>query len=376
MQRNIIIKNGLIVDPRNKREEIGNLYISQGRIVAINEFAEPDIVYDATGKYVMPGLVDFHTHVFRNATEIGIDADVSLLPQGVTTTADAGSAGVSNMESFIQDIVCRSAMQIKAFINVGPTGFVTMKYHGDLNPKYWDKLKLKYFLRKYPDIIKGMKLEISKQYVGDLGIKVLEQAVSLANELDTKLIIHTDDPPEAMDKVVQLLRPGDVFAHCYQPHGNTILGMDGKVLSSVREAQERGVIMDAANGGNHWAFSIAEAALKDGFKPDIISTDLTVKTLFKDPVFGLPFIMSKYLALGMSMFDIVKCCTDTPAKALEINNSGSLGIGSRADVAIFALKDKKTVFTDTLKQTRIGERILVPQVTICDGKIVYRSAEF
>ena len=376
MQRNIIIKNGLIVDPRNKREEIGNLYISQGRIVAINEFAEPDIVYDATGKYVMPGLVDFHTHVFRNATEIGIDADVSLLPQGVTTTADAGSAGVSNMESFIQDIVCRSAMQIKAFINVGPTGFVTMKYHGDLNPKYWDKLKLKYFLRKYPDIIKGMKLEISKQYVGDLGIKVLEQAVSLANELDTKLIIHTDDPPEAMDKVVQLLRPGDVFAHCYQPHGNTILGMDGKVLSSVREAQERGVIMDAANGGNHWAFSIAEAALKDGFKPDIISTDLTVKTLFKDPVFGLPFIMSKYLALGMSMFDIVKCCTDKPAKVLGIINSGSLSLGSRGDVAIFALKDKKTVFTDTLKQSRIGERILVPQVTICDGKIVYRSAEF
>lgn len=376
MLSNIIIKNGIILDPGNNREEIGNLYISNGRIVEPYANDKADWIFDASSQYVLPGLIDYHTHIFPGATEIGINADLSFLPQGVTTAVDAGSAGVSNMESFIENIPVRHSMRIKAFINLSPTGLTTMKYHENVNPKYWDKKKLKYFIDKYPDIIEGLKIRISKDIVGDLGISVLSSAIEVAEELHTRLVVHVTNPPETMDRVADLLRKGDVLAHCFHGTGHTILGSDGKVLPQLQAAQKRGVIMDAANGGNHWSFAVAEAALSENFLPDIISTDITVKTIFKDPVFSLPFLMSKYLTIGMKLSDVVKSCTVTPAKVLGISNEvGNLSIGSRADVAIFSLQEKETIFTDTLKQTRTGSRMLLPQLTACNGKIVYRSLE-
>ncbi len=98
--------------------------------------------------------------------------------------------------------------------------------------------------------------------------------------------------------------------------GSTIIGQDGKVLPEVMAARKRGVIFDAANGKSHFAFKTAKAALADGFMPDIISSDLTWMTMFKQPTFGLPWLMSKYLALGMKLSDIVKACTATPAAVI------------------------------------------------------------
>ena len=376
MLSNIIIKNGIILDPGKNREEIGNLYISNGRIVEPYANDKADWIFDASGQYILPGLIDYHTHIFPGATEIGINSDLSFLPQGVTTAVDAGSTGVSNIVNFIENVPVRQSMRIKAFINLSPTGLTTMKYHENVDPKYWDKKKLKYFLNKYPNIIEGLKVRISKDIVGDLGISVLSSAVELAEELHTRLVVHVTNPPETMDKVADLLRKGDILAHCFHGTGHTIIGNDGKVLPQVRAAQKRGVIMDAANGGNHWSFAIAEAALSENFLPDIISTDITVKTLFKDPVFSLPFLMSKYLSIGMNLNDVVKCCTATPAKILGISSeAGSLSLGSCADVAVFRIKEKETIFTDNLKKTRTGSGVLLPQLTICGGKVVYRSLE-
>lgn len=377
MQVNIIIRNGMIIDPANNREEKGDLYIRDG---LISEAYDPSLAafcYDAAGLYVFPGLVDYHTHIFSDNTEIGINADLSFLPQGITSAVDAGSAGVSNMESFVQNISSRQKTEIKTLINLSPTGLATMKFHENVDPACWDKAKVKYFLEKYPSVIKGLKIRISKEIVGDLGIAVLEKAVALAAELGTRLVVHVTNPPETMDKVVSMLRPGDVAAHCFHGTGHTILGADGKVLPAVKAAQDRGVIMDAANGGNHWSFDVAEAALAEGFCPDIISTDITVKTLFRDPVFSLPFVMSKYLNLGMPLAEVVKRCTVLPAQAIGLDcENGCLSIGRKANVAIFKLLDKETTFTDTQKKTLKGSQLLSPLLTIRNGSIEYRSLEY
>ena len=354
MKKNILIKNGVVVDPIFKTQEQRDVYIQSGRIASAKNFTGADIVIDASGNLVVPGLIDFHSHVFADGTEIGIEPDLSFIPQGVTTAVDAGSTGIANFECFKKDVIQRSKMRIKAFVNLCPAGLATMKYHHD--------------------ILLGLKIRISKEIVCDLGINVLKQAVNVAEKLGTRLAVHVTNPPEAMETVVKLLRPDDVLAHCYHGTGYTILDNNGKVLPAVREAQKRGVIIDAANGGNHWSFKVAEKAIAEGFYPDIISTDLTVKTLFKDPVFSMPYLMSKYLFLKMPLPEIIARCTSIPAKIMGMESEiGQLQEGFLADVAILKRCDKYICFSDTQKETRIGREVLVPQLTITGGEIVYRS---
>lgn len=376
MQQTIVIKNGHVIDPLNGTDEIKSICISEGRFVDESEIKSTDILFEAGGKFVFPGLIDYHAHVFPKSTEIGIDADRNLLNQGVTSVVDPGSAGVSNIQTFIENVINRSAMDIQAYINLCPSGLATMKFHEDFDPKFWDIKKLAYFLQEYPQYLLGLKIRMSQSIFGHLGFEVFEKAIALAEQLHTRLCVHTTDPVgDDMGKVAENLRPGDILAHCYHGTGSTILGRDGHVLPEVREAQARGVVMDAANGGNHWSFATAEAAMADGFYPDVISTDLTCKTLYQDPVFSLPYIMSKYLLLGMPLYDIVKAVTMNPASLMH-NKTGSLTKGEKADVAIFALEEKKMTFSDTKKQQRTGERVFVPMLTICKGEVVYRNILF
>jgi len=377
MQRNIVIRNGHVVDPANHVDRTADVFVSNGRIVAEKDMGQIDLEFDAAGKYVFPGLIDYHAHVFPNSTEIGIDPDSNLLCQGVTTVVDPGSAGVSNIETFIKDVADRAIMRVQAYINLCPAGMPTMKFHEDFNPKHWDKEKLRQALAKHPELLQGLKIRISKPIMGDLPFSVFEQAEALARELDTRLCVHVTNPQRSMSEVASVLREGDVLAHCYHGTGNSILDENGKVQEAVKEAQKRGVIMDAANGGNHWNFEVAEKAIADGFLPDIISTDLTSKTIFKDPVFGQPYMMAKYLMLGLSISDIVKRCTENPGKLMKGPETfGTLSAGSLADVAVFALEDHEITFSDTSGAKRTGHKIFRPLLTLCKGEVVYRDIAF
>jgi len=377
MKKNISIKNGHIIDPANHRNEISDIYIHYGRIVSEKDCPNPEIIIDATGKYVFPGLIDYHTHVFENSTDLGINTDRNFLCQGVTAVVDAGSAGISNIETFIANVIKQSFMTVQCYINLCPTGLATTKFQEDYNPEYWDIERLSYYLTTYSEYIQGLKIRISKPIIKENGFEIFKKAEKTAHKLDTRLCVHVTNPPVDMGKIVSVLRPGDILAHCYHGTGYTIIDDDGKVLPPIKKAQQDGIIMDAANGGNHWAFSTAEKAQSDGFFPNIISTDLSCKTLFKDPVFSLPYIMSKYLLLGMSLYDIVADCTINPAQLmLGKEKLGTLSLGSQADIAIFDLVSKTVVFSDTLKETRIGNRLLEPLLTICKGEIVYRNITF
>ena len=376
MFRNIIIKGGHVIDPANHIDAQQNVYISGDRLVAEGTFteAQADLVYNAEGLYVFPGLIDFHAHFFDRSTEIGLNPDITMLCQGVTTCVDAGSAGVSTMQTFVDNIIHRAFTTVQAYLEFCPCGMPTMKFHENFDPLLWDKQRIRYFLEKYPDVLLGMKIRMSAPILGELGFACFEESVRVARELGTTLCVHTTNPAGSMEQVAELLSGGDVLAHCFHGTGDTIIGKDGKVKPEIKAAQQRGVIMDAANGGNHWNFEVAEKALADGFRPDIISTDLTCKTIFKAPVFGLPYIMSKYLLLGMPLYDIVKATTATPASLLHGRERyGTLGAGAKADVAVFSLEQKEVTFSDTAKNQRTGHELLVPALTIKEGELVYRS---
>jgi predicted amidohydrolase len=167
-----------------------------------------------------------------------------------------------------------------------------------------------------------------------------------------------------------------VFCHVFHGVGSTIIGEDHKVLPEIQEARHRGVQFDAANGRAHFAYRTARAALAEGFLPDVISTDLSTLTVFREPVIGLPFVMSKYLNMGLDLIHVVKACTSAPACLLGMEDQvGTLSNGVCADVTVLRLKQKQMVFADAAGEMMVGSQVLVPQLTICDGNILFRQMD-
>ena len=164
----------------------------------------------------------------------------------------------------------------------------------------------------------------------------------------------------------------------YHNFDNSIIDGDGKVHKDIKKARDRGVIFDAANARFHFAFKVANAAISNGFLPDIISTDLTVKSMYKKPqIFNMTFLLSKYLNMGLDMFTIIKLCTTNPARLLGMKDEiGQLGINSCADIAVIKVMDKKVHFEDWEEGVLEGNKLMRNMMTIRDGEVVYQDIEF
>lgn len=379
MRYDLWIRGGLVIDPARNISQPGDVLICGDRIVAtpVGETPDAEEVIDAAGCLVMPGLIDFHAHLFPGGTEIGIPPDPGLLPLGVTTAADAGSAGVANYDLFSQSVIGRSLVRIKSYLNVAPTGLVTSRYHENVDPKHFDLEKIGALLERHRGELLGLKVRQSRGIVGALGLEPLKSTLRIAERLHCPVVVHTTDPPGDAGEIAALLRPGDIFCHVFHGTGNTVLGPNGGVLPAILAARQRGVLFDAANGRNHFVFAVAEAAIRQSFLPDVISTDLTVGTLFRQPVVGLPHLMSKYLALGVSLGEIVAACTSTPARLLGMPKEiGTLAPGACADIVVMRQVNRRVEFSDTKGQQRVGHALLVPQMTVRAGRIVFRQLDF
>lgn len=371
----MVIRNGRVIDTYQKWNQIQDIAIDKGRIVSAEDTEGAEEI-DASGCIVTPGWIDFHAHLAYMMTELGILPDSAYFPTGVTTAVDAGSTGVGNYRAFRAQTEY-SQMRIKAYLNICTAGLTSSTYHETIDPACMNREKMLEFMKLYPDQLLGFKVRQSREIAGKLGLEPLKELNRLAGEAGCSVVVHTTNPPAEPEEITQLLRPGDVYAHVYQGKGTTIL-REGRVRPSLFEEQKRGVIFDAANGGNHFGFSVARQALKEGFLPDIISTDLTVKTLMKgNRVFSLPFVASKYLALGMEKEAIVKRVTQNPARQLgEERNLGSLANGTEADIAIFRVVPKEVVYQDTFGEEVNGNQLFKTEMTIRHGRTVYRQIDF
>lgn len=379
MYGKLLIFGGIIVDPASNVNASGDVWIDGDKISDVNSEQNSEAVtsIDVTGCYVFPGLIDYHAHLFYGGTAIGVSPDLALLPQGVTTAVDQGSAGVSNFERFMDSVVSRQTTRIFSYLHVNPTGLASLPHSPeDVDPTHYDLQQSRNLFEQYAGQLLGLKIRSSREIVKELGLQPLRQAIRLAEQLGCRVVVHTTNPPTSVGELAELLRAGDVYTHMYQGKGSSIIADDGKLAASIRQARERGVIFDTADGRAHYVLSVAAAALADGFMPDIISTDLTLGNVYDPSVFGLPFIMSKYLALGISLADVVNACTAAPAKLLGMEGKlGTLTPGAYADVSVFRLVKKRAQFTDFTGQTLVCEQLLVPQLTVSHGKVVYRSLE-
>jgi len=381
MKADILIRNGYVLDPAAGREGIGDVAVSAGKMAASDacEITGSTRVIDAAGCFVFPGLIDFHSHLFWGGSNLGIMPDL-MLSQGVTTAVDAGTAGWIHYRNFYHTVISHSELRIKSFLNVYPEGLLGSGVPDRPSPELFNEEEIRRAVREYPDNIIGLKVRLGRESVGDKGLYVLRQTVALAEKIGKlRVCVHVTNAESSAAEIAEALRPGDIFCHMYQGKGkSTILDDGGRLSPAVAEARSRGVLFDAANGNNHFDFEIARGALEQGFGPDIISSDFTKASVCSSTrLRTFAFIMSKYLNMGVALADIIRAVTQTPAGLMnEEGHLGTLRPEAEADITIMKSVEKSCVFRDTKDRELKGDRLLVPQLTVKGGRLLYCATDF
>lgn len=369
----VLISHGRVMDPHAGVDAIGPVAVKNGRTVKADAFSQAPFTLDATGCLVLPGLVDSHAHVFDKGGDLGIPADLCMLPYGVTTVGEGGSSGTANYESCISTLAA-GRMHWKMLLNVCPSGLSTFQFPEPLLPNAWDCNRFQRAFDLYGEHLLGLKVRLSDDVVGGRGFEILDSTLDLAKKLGVRVSVHVTAMSLPQSELVARLRPNDIYCHVYQGTGETILDARGKVHKAFFEAQERGVLFDAASGKNNFTFAVARAAIQQGFYPDVICSDVSSMNYLGPYVGnGLPHIMSKFLALGMSLEDIIPRVTSKAAHLMGLQNKvGTLLTGACGDVAVFRLAEGTYRFLDSHNETLEGTQLFVPVATIQAGQLVFQ----
>ena len=370
----LFLSGGTVLDPLERGERLGDVFCSGGRLSAAP--AKGALKVDCTGCYVTPGLIDLHLHLYTKGSCLGVPADLAMLPNGVTTGVDAGTAGVWNFDA------CRAVNRgqyadVYYLVNVASTGLISDDLVEDTTPEHYDTEALRRLFLRERDRLLGLKIKMGKTSAAGRGILPLQKTLSLAGALGVPVVVHVTDPGAPMDEIADCLRPGDIFCHVFQGKGETILQQDGSVRESVRRARKRGVLFDACNGNGNFDLTIASRAIMQGFLPDIISTDLTPLSWYKGYSVSMPVLISKYLALGLDFSQILWRTVRLPAAFLcREEELGSLRPGTQGDIAVWRMEERPVVFCDAAGHTLNGNRMVRPVLTVKRGEILYRAPDF
>lgn len=379
MTQGICIRNGRVVDPGDNVDAIGDLVIRNGKIVSHSaaDALPGDEAVDASGCIVTPGLIDFHSHLAKWNTDMGVHPDLMCLPNGITAAVDAGSVGSAGAEGFIRYTMAGAETTLRLFVNVSAIGVATEKYNENPNPELFDADALLRVCEQYPDEILGLKIRLGAKFSPGLGTRSLEAAKKIAGEAGKPLCVHCTGGEFPLSEILDRLDAGDIFCHCFQSMGATILDGGGRLHSAVVAARARGVVFDAAVGRINHDFEIIRAALAQGFPPDIISTDTVAGSVYGHKLFHLVRTLSLFLNIGMPLAEVLRAATATPARHMNMaGRIGTLRPGAQADVAIFAIREKEMVFSDQYGHSFKGDTLLLPRATVKRGRFVFKQIDF
>lgn len=377
----ILIKNAHIIDSSRNMDEYGNILIRGTKIIPYSEADVPEDcqIIDAGGNLVLPGLIDFHTHIAYGLGDTGIHADLMAIPNGITAAVDAGSAGSAAFEGFVRYVIPGNEITVKAFLNIAPIGVTTERHAERTEPDLYDINRIHaLFERYYPHCLLGLKIRMGKDFTGGQGLAPLIAAKRMARELGCPLCVHLTDSEFPVGKALELLDKNDILCHCYQGQGAySILDQDDKVLPAVREARARGVIFDMAAGRINYNLKIMRSAIEEGFFPDIISTDAVATSVYQHKLFGLLYVMSYALDAGIPLMEVIRGCTSTPAVHMGLEGKiGTLRPGADADIAILKLEEHPVIFKDQYGNQIQGNHLFLPLATLKAGRVVYKRMEF
>ncbi len=381
----LILRNGHVIDPANGIAEQRDVAVRDGRIALCAKDIpsdSADSVVDVKGSYVTPGLIDIHSHVYpllprgSDNTLLTIDADTHMLRSGVTTTVDVGTVGWRDFLDFKERVIDVSRVRVLSMINVASGGMVNMDTEqnpAELHPEITAAVA-----RQYPDIIVGIKAahywvgrpfdEIHTPWASvDAGLEAAELA-GLPFMIDF-CPNHSKPGRSYEDLVTHKLRPGDIHTHVFAQQF-PILDENRRVRPFMWAARERGVFFDVGHGGGSFWFRNAKPAFDDGFVPDTISTDMHVNSMLFAGLDQLQ-TMSKFMAIGMSLEEVVRRSTSEAARLIRRPDLGTLSPGAGADIAVFRQLDGTFNYVDCGKARLRGTSRLDCLLTIRDGKILY-----
>jgi dihydroorotase len=368
MKCDLLLKGGTVVDPANALHGTMDVAVGEGRIVAIASqlpHAAAGRVVDVRGSIVTAGLVDLHTHCYWGATYWGIDPDPVAARTGVTTWVDAGSAGAFNFPGFRRYVFEASTARTFAFLNISTIGLVAPT-HELANLAYCDVVEGATIVEANRDCIRGIKVRVDRWTTGEAGIEGLRRARTLADQVGLPLMVHIGTAPPTLQEISAFLRTGDILTHCFTGQDNRLVDAAGAALSAALRLRERGVLLDTGHGSGSFSFGSAEALLGAGITPDVISSDMHQLSRIGH-MRDLPTTLSKFLALGMRLDEVIACATIRPAMAIGRDDLGTLGVGARADIAVFDIEEGSFEFYDTTSAERRGSVRLVNTATFVGG---------
>lgn len=369
----MLIRGGTVVDPGQGLHARRDVRLDADRILEVADGLAPrpgEDVIDARDRLVLPGLVDLHVHVFWGASHYGIEPDPHCLGTGTTTVVDAGSAGAHTFGAFRRYVIDVSATRIVPFLNISATGMVSPTV-GELEEvRHIDRAAALRTIEAHRDLIRGIKVRLSRDLVGANARVALRTAVEAGDAARLPIMVHVGDTPITLAEILETLRPGDVVTHCYHGREEGILDARGTVTQTARQAAARGVLFDVGHGKGSFSFAVARRGLAQGFRPGTISSDLHVYNL-DGPVYDLATTMSKFLHLGLPLDEVVAMTTGAPARVIGHDGVlGSLRPGAAADVTLLAIREGPVTFEDAMGERVEGTTRLVPSGAVRAGRWV------
>ena len=372
----LLIKGGRVIDPSHNLDDTFDIVITGDKISNVAKdisAKEGKQVIDAKDNIVTPGIIDLHCHVAGSILTMSIDPDTAGVYQGVTTVVDGGSTGEAIFGGFPGYVIPSSLTRVFCFLHLSSQGLSIMPELRD-----WDEVNVEAAaatIESHPGLIKGVKLRLVGNTVACNGTKLVETAEKLARHFGMPIMIHIGDlkkqvSPTLTQEILPLMGSGDILSHVYTAKFGSALRPDGTVLPELREAMERGVVLDTALGSNNFNFEVARKSMAQGILPTTLSTDLGGNNL-RHPVYGMTVTMTKFLALGLDLKQVVQMSTSNPAHVLgEENRIGSLKPGMEADVSILKMLKGRWELMDSEQQTVEVNSLISPVTTIKAGQVI------
>ncbi len=393
----LVLKGGELIDPAAGFRAVGDVAFRDGRVAAVG----PDLdesnaarALDVSGKLVTPGLVDIHGHYFPHATQMGISADSVCLPNGVTTTVDAGSSGWIQFDAFKEFVIRQEQTRLLALINLSALGMLQQYRDGGYGPSFsisggpatsvsqepvGELLDLRYAqveeavrcIRDNPGITLGVKVRVDPGVTGlENAGPALELGRKVADDTGSFMMVHAARSPISMARILEHLRPGDIVTHAFHGAENRILDDRGRLRPEALEARDKGIVMDVGAASANFDVEVSRSAIAQGMPPDTISSDVTRPRPARSVVYTLPELMSMFMGLGMPLEEVVAAATRNGAAAIGLPEEvGTLRPGAAGDAAVLEIEPGEFEYADAQGGRVRTDRRLRPTATVKDGSL-------
>ena len=377
----LLLTGGTLLDPYQGIYDRRDIAFKDGVVSAVSERIDPSTatsVVDVPGKLITPGLIDLHGHFYHGANGTAVHADEMCLSSGCTTGVDAGSAGFLNYPAMRDYVFPAHRTRLLSFLHIGAIGLAANRVLGGglHDMRIIDVDQTSDAIKQNPGFCFGVKVRMHINAVAAWNAhEAMRKAKDAAEQSGTRLMVHVSGTPIPLPDILDFMGPGDIVTHAFNGNPEGILDNQGKIRPQVKEAAERGVIMDVAHAGVHCDVEVVKSALEQEFFPDTISTDIHIAPPGRT-VYLMNDLVSKFHAMGMSLSDAVAASTIKPARVLGMEDEiGSLAPGMSGDAAVYDLREGRFVWFDSAGHSVDGKLRMDTFMSVRAGAVAWREGQ-